>query len=269
MSKRPITFSLGVIGNRGDIHMKHFYNSENDYTSHQQEFGSLANVNGSQRWRMENNQVKWYDVPSRENYFRVDDAYAKDGVRIKGHYVWSLKLDPTALEERVMRSQKSIMREAVQRTLNEAVGPYQLGAWYVGSSSSRYDSPVIFVPVARQENGAFTAVFGEFENRRAILFTTRNLKLMSVRVTDPKDIVINYGTEGQRMIDRVQAKLVTYHQQHPQQESVKRFRDFVAEDAPDSQEAWIKANKQKFKDEYGDEEGERILYATANKRAKG
>jgi hypothetical protein len=42
----------------------------------------------------------------------------------------------------------------------------------------------------------------------------------------------------------------------------------VDEVAAPGQEEWIKKNKKRFVDQYGKEKGERILYATAWKRAK-
>lgn len=142
--KKPITYSLGVIGNRGDIHMKHFYKKENEYASHAQEFGNLANVNGSQRWRMENGNVTWYDEPKRSDYFAVDDAYDKAGVRIKGHYVWHLKLDPTYLKESAMTKDQLMQDYHKHNDSEQAKAGFQVktGGWLVrlpGESDRQYE----------------------------------------------------------------------------------------------------------------------------------
>jgi len=39
----------------------------------------------------------------------------------------------------------------------------------------------------------------------------------------------------------------------------------VDESAPEDMESWVKANKTRFKKEYGAKKGEQVLYATANK----
>jgi len=49
-------------------------------------------------------------------------------------------------------------------------------------------------------------------------------------------------------------------------ESVDSDEEALTEKAPPDQEAWVKANKAKFKKEYGDKKGEEILYATAWKK---
>lgn len=51
---------------------------------------------------------------------------------------------------------------------------------------------------------------------------------------------------------------------------MKTFKQYIKEEAPPDPEieSWIKKNKQRFKDEYGDEKGEEVLYATAWKMYK-
>jgi len=44
---------------------------------------------------------------------------------------------------------------------------------------------------------------------------------------------------------------------------MKTFNQFLLESTPPGYEDWVTKNKQKFIDEYGEEKGLRILYATA------
>ena len=52
------------------------------------------------------------------------------------------------------------------------------------------------------------------------------------------------------------------------EQDVSNDETIVTEKAPPGMEQWVKQNKANFKKQYGDEEGTKILYATANKMAK-
>jgi hypothetical protein len=51
-------------------------------------------------------------------------------------------------------------------------------------------------------------------------------------------------------------------------QSVELDEETINEETPPGQEAWVKANKARFKKEYGDKKGTEVLYATAWRNAK-
>lgn len=90
----------------------------------------------------------------------------------------------------------------------------------------------------------------------------------------------NLGTYDTKAGAEKRERQVQYFKYHEQATmSIPSFKAFLQEDeritldstsdgvvtevTPPGMEAWVKANKKRFKKEYGDAEGERILYATA------
>lgn len=148
-----IRSSIGAVDAYGNVHAKNFPDMAG--ASHLQHDSLYPFSRESQRFRLVGVRILWWDIPSLDDYFAVDDYYVALGLRNLKHYTM-------------------------------------------------------------------------FDNSHPI---------------DPR-------------------KLQETHMTHSKKTHT------IRESAPASQEAWIKANKQRFKDEYGDEEGERILYATAQKRDK-
>ncbi len=92
---------IGIVGQCGDVQAR---NSTSQFNDHTQLFPDRRP--GSQRFRAANETVDWDDRPSDEDYFAVENFFARHGVRViqcvqtSGAY----GARPVRLEEPIARS---------------------------------------------------------------------------------------------------------------------------------------------------------------------
>ena len=79
------------------------------------------------------------------------------------------------------------------------------GQWYLGCITGDH---FIVVPVVRQVNGSFKAIFYHFDRRRAVFGSTNYMHVPDMRETTPEEVLKQFGkTEGNKAVTRIQARL--------------------------------------------------------------